>query len=118
MWFDKGEIIMADYKIGEILISTKDQELDTMFGDKVIIPKGSKVIIGADRLAHHFRDGKIQPISKDSTVKGYDSKGIAEYLFTFLSCIYPMNDMLDDYDISEDEFKKEIEYRLCEIGLG
>ena len=108
---------MADYKIGEILTSTKDQELETMFGDKTVIPKGSKVIIGADRLAHHFHDGEIQLISKDSTVQGYDPDGIAEYLFTFLSYVYPMNDMLDDYDISEDEFKKEIEYRLREIGL-
>lgn len=109
---------MADYKIGEILTSTEDVELETLSGNKVTIPKGSKVIIGADRLAHHFHNGKIQPIGSNDTIKGYDAEGISEYLFAFLNNNFPLKDMLDDYDISEDEFKKEIEYRLCEIGLG
>lgn len=49
------------YKIGQILTSNCEMEVEKMFGEKVVIPKGNKVIIGADNLAHHLRNGMIQP---------------------------------------------------------
>lgn len=39
------------YKIGQILTSNCDIEVEKMFGEKVIIPKGNKIIIGADEYA-------------------------------------------------------------------
>ena len=42
---------MADYKIGQILTSTEDVEIEkALSGEKVKIPKGNKIIIGADNL--------------------------------------------------------------------
>ena len=48
------------YKIGQILTSNCDVEVEkALSGDKVVIPKGNKIIIGADNLAHHLSNGMI-----------------------------------------------------------
>ena len=107
-----------EYKIGQILTSNCDVEVEkALSGDKVIIPKGNKIIIGADMFAHHIRNGMIQPLAKDAVVKGYDSEGIAEFLYTWIGKYFPLEEMLDGYDITEKEFIEEIEVALNEIGL-
>lgn len=54
-----------EYKIGQILTSTEDVEVEkALSNEKVIIPKGNKVIIGADKLAHHIRNGMMQPLAE------------------------------------------------------
>ena len=61
---------MADYKIGQILTSTEEVEIEkALSGEKVKIPKDNKVIIGADKLAHHIRNGFIQPLAEGSIGK-------------------------------------------------
>lgn len=51
------------YKIGQILTSNRDTEVEkALSGEKVVIPKGNKIIIGADKLARHLRTGMIQPL--------------------------------------------------------
>ncbi len=105
------------YKIGQILVSSEDVEVRKALSDeKVIVPKGNKVIIGADKLAHHIRTGMIQPIG-DAEVKGYDSGGLAEYLAMVLMARLPIAEMLEDYDLDEKAFKNEIEYALDDIGF-
>ena len=104
------------YKIGEILESKKDVTVKKELSDEeIIIPKGNKIIIGADKLAHHLRDGMLQPLQEGSEVEGYDCEGLAEYLFLCLRAYLPLNEMLEDYEISEKEFREEIEYALDEI---
>ena len=102
-----------EYKIGQILTSNQDVEVEkALSGEKVIIPKGNRIIIGA----HHLRDGMIQPLG-DATVKGYDSAGLAEYLLLILKAHFPISEMLEDYDIEEKDLLDEIEYALDDIGL-
>ena len=61
-----------EYKIGQIITSNEDVEIEKVLsGEKVIIPKGNKIIIGADKFAHHIKTGMIQPLQNDSEVKGY-----------------------------------------------
>lgn len=106
------------YKIGQILTSNRDVEVEkALSGEKVVIPKGNKIIIGADKFAHHIRDGMIQPLSDSSEVKGYDSSGLAEYIYICLKAHLPIDDWMEDYDISKDDIVEEIEYALDEIGL-
>lgn len=108
---------MTKYKIGQILVSDTAVEVETaLSGEKVIIPKGNKVIIGADNLAHHIRTCMIQPLG-DADVEGYDCEGLAEFLYLWLKTYLPMNDMLEDYDINPNDFIREIEVAFCEIGL-
>lgn len=107
---------MADYKIGQILTSTKDVEIEkALSGDKIKIPKGNKVIIGADKLAHHIRNGFIQSLAEGSTVEGYDTTGIAEYLYITLRNHLPLDEMMEDYEVDKQEIIDEIECALDEI---
>lgn len=106
------------YKIGQILTSKEDVVVEMALSEeKVIIPKGNEVIIGADNLAHHLRDGSIQPLAKSDSVEGYDAEGLAKYLIRVLKSHFPIDDMFEDYDIDIDNLQKEIEYALDDIGL-
>ena len=107
-----------EYRVGQILISKENVEVEkALSGDKVVTPKGNKIIIGADNLAHHIRNGMIQPLSEDSEVKGYDASGIAEYLYIYLRNHFNIDEMLEDYDDTKERFVEEIEYALEEIGF-
>ena len=106
------------YKIGQILTSKEDVEIEkALSGEKVIVPKGNKIIIGADKFAHHIRNGMIQPLQEGSEVKGYDASGIAEYLYIYLRNHFEIDDMLENYDDTKERFMEEIEYALEEIGF-
>lgn len=108
---------MTKYKIGQIITSTTDVEIEkALSGEKVIIPKGNKIIIGADNLVHHIRTGMIQPLG-DAEVEGYDGEGLAGYIYLFLRSRLPLNEMLEKYDIEVDELVEIIEEALDEIGI-
>ena len=107
-----------EYKVGQILTSKEDVEVEkALSGEKIVIPKGNKIIIGADNLAHHIRNGMMQPLPEGSQVKGYDASGIAEYLYTYLRNHFEIDEMLEDYDDTKERFMEEIEYALEEIGF-
>ena len=109
---------MMEYKIGQILTSNQDVEVEMALSEeKVVIPKGNKIIIGADGFAHHIRNGMIQPLKEGSEVKGYDPEGLAEYLYMKLRCRFEIDEMLDNYDLSKQEFIKDIEFWLDDIGF-
>lgn len=106
------------YKVGQILTSNTDVEVEkAISGEKVVIPKGNKIIIGADKFAHHIRNGMIQPLQKGTEVKGYDTSGIAEYLYIKLSCMFAIDEMLEEYEQTKDEFINELDYFLSDIGF-
>ena len=106
------------YKIGQILTSNREIVVEkALSGEKITMPKWNRVIIGADKLAHHIRYGMIQPLSDDSEVEGYDSRGIAEYIYICLKAHLPLDDWMEDYEIYENDIIEEIECALDEIGL-
>lgn len=106
------------YKIGQILKSECDVEVEkAISGAKVIIPKGNKIIIGADKLAHHMMNGMIQPLEENIEVKGYDTNGISEFIFKWLSNQLPLIEMLGYCEVDKEEFRYEIESALKEIGF-
>lgn len=107
-----------EYRIGQILTSNKDIEVEKVIsGEKVIIPKGNKVIVGADNFAHYIRNGMIQTFSEGTEIKGYDTNGLAEYLYIYLRNHFYIDEMLEEYDDSKERFIEEIEYALEEIGF-
>ena len=107
-----------EYKVGQILTSKEDVEVEmALSGEKVIIPKGNKIIIGADNLAHHIRNGMMQPLPEDSKVNGYDASGIAEYLYTYLRNHFLIDEMLEECGDTKERLTEEIEYALEDIGF-
>lgn len=107
---------MADYKIGQMLTVSKDIELGGFRGDKKLVKKGTKIWIGADKLAH-YRDGSIQRLAEDSTVEGYDDKGIMERIFAQLATDLPLREICEEYEIDSEEIKTSIEWALDELGI-
>ena len=110
------------YKIGEMFTVKEDYEGTLALSEtKKTIRKGSKIIIGADRLAHHMNDGMIQPLSKDAEVEGYDAEGLAEFIFHDICNYLPFCEFLEEYggefEINKDGFIDAIESALTEIGL-
>lgn len=106
------------YKIGQILTSNQDVEIEkALSGEKVIMPKGNRIIVGADNLAHHIINGMIQPFSEGTEIKGYDVNGLATYLYTYLRKHFPIDEMLEEYDDTKERLIEEIEYALEEIGF-
>lgn len=107
-----------EYKIGQILTLNQDVEVEkALSGEKVVIPKGNKIIIGADKFAHHIRNGMIQPLQEGSEVKGYDTRGLAEYLYIILRNRFEIDELLESYDCTKQEFIDEIDYCLSDIGF-
>ena len=100
---------MANYKIGTMLILSADVELKDFLGDKALVNKGTKIWIGADGLAH-YQDGTIQPLPlpENSTIKGYDTKGIAERILLQLKADFPFDGT---------SIRDSIEYALEELGI-
>lgn len=106
------------YRIGQILTSKVETELKLALSeDTVVVPKGNKVIVGADKFAHHIRTGRIQPFPEGAEIEGYDGNGIAEYIYIYSRNHFPIDEMLEDYDDTKERFIEEIEYALDEIGF-
>ena len=109
---------MANYKVGEMFIVSADVELKDFFGDKTLVlaNKGTKLWIGADNLAH-YQNGTIQPLAKDSTVQGYDDRGIAERILLQLKTDLPLYEMCEEHKVSSEDIKESIEDALDELGI-
>lgn len=86
--------------------------------EEVTIPDGEKIIIGADKLAHHI-SSMISPIEEASTVEGHNAEGIAKYICLFLRShlAFDLDEMLEGYDFTMNELADEIQYDLEEIGF-
>lgn len=107
---------MANYKVGEMLRVSADVELKGFLGGKTLVNKGTKIWIGADNLAH-YQDGTIQPLSEDSTVKGYDTKGITERILSQLKADLPFDEMCEGHGANLEDIRESIEYALEELGI-
>ena len=107
---------MENYKIGQMLTVSKDIELEGLWGNKKLVKKGTKIWIGADKLAH-YRDGSIQPLAVDSTVEGYDEKGIMERIFAQLATDFPLQEFCEENEIDSEEIKTSIMWALDELGI-
>lgn len=64
-----------EFSIGDVFEVTETYKgKSVLLNEEVTILKGEKIIIGADKLAHHISSGKISPIGEDSTVDGHNAE--------------------------------------------
>ena len=106
------------YKIGEILVSTKDTTVQMALSNEMkVIPKGNEVIVGADGLAHHLRTDMIQPFEEGTEIEGYDTNGLTEYLYLYLTQHFPLEEMLNEYDYDPGFFLEVVRAALEKIGF-
>ena len=107
---------MANYKIGTILRVKADVELKDFLGDKTLVKKGTKIWVGADKFAH-YQDGSMQCLAEDSTVEGYDAKGIADRILAQLKTDLPLDEMCEEHEVKVADIRDSIEYALEELGM-
>ena len=50
-------------------------------------------------------------------MEGYSVEGIADWVYMWISKNLPLDDFLDEYEISDGEFKEQIEDALEELGM-
>ena len=107
-------------RYGQIITSKVETEVESLiFGDKVKIPKGNKIIVGFDKMGHHIHSGMIQPFSEEllKELDGkVDAKGLAEYLAIVLWSRFSIEELAEEYEFTKEDFQEEIENALEEIG--
>ena len=109
--------MVNNYRIGQILVAKEELEIEKISGEKVTIPKGNKIIIGADKLAHHIKNGFIQPLQDNAKVEGYDKEGLSEYLYLYLRNHFEIDELLENYDDTKEHFVEELVEALDNIGF-
>ena len=106
------------YRIGQILIANSDFEIDRGFlWDKITIPKGGKVIVGADDMAYYIDGTYPRVIAKNANAEGYDPDGIANYLYNMLKSEYGIDYYLQDIGRTSIDFMYSIKKCLEAIGF-
>lgn len=111
---------MDKYNIGQQVEFMQDMEVNSGFGDKSTIRKGTKAWVTASKNypSLYFNGGKEFLLNRDNTeLVGYSAKGLAQFIFNYLSIWLPMDDMMEDYEVTEEEFKQKIEEALEELGF-
>lgn len=105
------------YNMGQVLIANKDVEIERCLGTKDIIKKGTKVYIGADKMARH-KDGTIQPLGDNVEVKGYSVSGLADFIWLYIRNFTPIDEeALGYYEETSDCVKLVIMDALEELGF-
>ena len=107
---------MANYKIGTMLKLREDVEFKSFLGGKKFIKKGTKIWVGADKFAH-YQDGTIQPLAEDSTIEGYDDRGITERILSQLKTDLSLDEMCEEYEVDFEYIRNSIKYALEELGI-
>lgn len=104
------------FKYGQLIVTDADTVVEkAITGKSDVIPKGTKIVIGFDKLAHHIKTGMIQPVGDE--IEGYSNTGIVEIIYAYLRSRLPLSEMLSDYDLSGEDVKEIITEALDEIGL-
>jgi len=104
--------------MGNIMVARED--LTTSEEDstkKVIIPKGSKAIVGFDNRLYLF-NGSSFGLDESVEISGYSANGLAEYIYDRMSHKIPLDEMLESYEISKDNFTAALAFTLTDIGMG
>ena len=64
-----------------------------------------------------YENTDIQPLPEGAEIEGYSTVGISEWLYSWLRRSIPLKDMLEDYEVSKDDFLNEIQTALEELGM-
>ena len=103
-------------RIGQKMEFTEDFTVGTLFHGEEVIKRGTTLYVGADGF-FRIENGKMLRMDDDFEVDGFNPDGMADYIYKIVSREFPLDDMLDDYDVNKSAFKGEISFALGELGL-
>lgn len=105
------------YGIGQKLVFAEDRIQAKAFGHSTLIRKGTPVFIGADKRFAHYLNGDIQPLGDSIQVQGYNTDGLAEWVYEYVSGQMPLDDMIEEYGETKENFIKIVSEALQELGM-
>lgn len=108
------------YNIGQRIVIANDYDTTKALSDeKITVKAGTKVYVAADLKWPHImhENGDIQPLSNNSVIEGFSTVGISEWLYTWLNWRINLGEMLGDYDLKKDDFTREVQDALEELGM-
>jgi len=111
---------MKKYNIGQIIKYDVETNFEGILGGKQkLAKKGERAYIGAENSPKfsHFLDGNMLILDEDTEIQGFSVKGIAEWIYEWLSNVIELDDMIESYDVSKNDFKEYIEDALEELGM-
>ncbi|MGL5328953.1 MAG: hypothetical protein ACRDD7_06770 [Peptostreptococcaceae bacterium] len=109
-------------KIGQEIIVKEDFEVTTLIGGKALtVKKGDKAFLDSKGLANIITGearGKVSNLYNNpnkNKMDGYDHANISKLIFTRLKNYFDMEDMLNEYEIADDDIIEQIEDVLMDI---
>jgi hypothetical protein len=108
------------YGIGQKLTLTEDLGVKKFFKEeKEIIKAGTKMFVTASKECPRaiYKNEDVQLLQKDTKIEGYSAKGIAEWIYEYISKNLPLDDALEDYDIEIEQFKQVIVNALEQLDF-
>lgn len=112
------------YRIGDKIAANEDIELSHQIGGKTVgvIRKGTEGWVSAiePALTIIWQTGEIHTIvSGEEEIKicGYNTKGIAQLIFSYLDNEYPIDEFMEDYKVTKEELIDTISNALSDLGL-
>lgn len=106
-------------KIGHEITISEDFEIESVFQTKTIkVKKGDKAFIDSHGLAHYTSgeaQGMIQGLGGKVKIEGYDHENISKIIVKKLMNTFYLQDFLEGYDITEQDFTEKIEDVLSDI---
>ena len=106
------------FKIGQKIEVTEDFYMEEALSDKkILVKKGDKGFVDSRGHIHYTSGNAIGKIHllKGLEVKEYDTENIAEMIFNRLKRVFDIDEFLNGYDISKDDFINEIDDVLMDI---
>lgn len=105
------------FRIGQEIKCVEGFEIECPISlTKMTVRQGDKAYVDSHGNIHYITGvarGKIELANLNT--KGYDHENIAELLFKMLRREFPIDQMMDDYEIEKNHIVNEIEYLLSDI---
>ena len=74
-------------------------------------------ILNYSKILTSLKNSFIQPLQEDSEVSGYDKEGLAEYIYLWLRNHFEIDEMLENYDNTKEDFIDFLVEGLDNIGF-
>ena len=109
---------MTLFNIGQTIKTNSPTTIESLLTGKTeIIPAGKYAVIGMDRMAH-FTNGKVVEFNEPIELTGkYHLYGIAQWIYLRLAARFNIEEMLDEYDESIEDFLDSIVDSLEDLGF-
>lgn len=104
-------------KMGDIIMAQDHVEFESESGNKLVLEKGDKSVIGFDNMIHCLKERCLIKPDDNMEIEGYSATGLAQFLGAWLDNVFDLDRVLSRTNIEKEDFVKCMENALAEIGM-